>query len=215
MTSPSGPSALPVGVLVPPSTETLVTVGRGQAQVGKVGLQVGGLESAAQLDDPDALARAVEIRGKVVELGDLERRELRAAAAAAAAALVRRPTWVLRIRKCGRACGRLSRPKTPTMMPWRSAGIRIEPGAAAEGPSVGMVVLVERDAEGRAHLGHGSGEPYAPPCLAGLHDRQVMGLGERHDLGDVFGGGPVVGGELLAGQILALVGRSSMPLPST
>jgi hypothetical protein len=50
--------------------------GRGQAQAGKVRGQVGGLEAAAQLDDPDALPCAVEIRREVVELGDLDRREL-------------------------------------------------------------------------------------------------------------------------------------------
>ena len=88
------------------------------------------------------------------------------------------------------------------------SGNRNRAGTAAEGSSERMIVLFERDAEGRAHLGDGPGQPDASPRFAGFHDSQVVGMGECHDLGDVFRRCTMIGRELFAGQISALMSRA-------
>ncbi len=65
-----------------------------------------------------------------------------------------------------------------------------------------MIVLLERDAEGGAHVGDRTGEPHASPRLAGRDDSQVMRMGKRHHLGDVLGGSSVIGGQLFSCHVV-------------
>ena len=72
-----------------------------------------------------------------------------------------------------------------------------------------MVNLIKIDAECRAYLTNRSGEPNAPPCLTGLDDSQVIGVGEGHNLGDIRGRSSMDSLELVAREVLALSRRSS------
>ena len=113
-TSPSGPLGSPVGVLRPVPTFTSTSVGGVVMPASEILLDVGRAVAAAELDDRDALPGAVAGR-EAVQRGQLDRGERYARRARANGG---------RSRKCGRACGRLSRPSTAVTASPRSSAAR-------------------------------------------------------------------------------------------
>ena len=71
-TSPSAPDGSPPGTLVPPVNRDCNDGRRGEAEAAEEGGDVGGLEAAAELEDADGLAGAVQIFWEAVERSDLE-----------------------------------------------------------------------------------------------------------------------------------------------
>ena len=77
------------------------------------------------------------------------------------------------------------------------------PGPAAKGSAVRMVILRKLDAEGRAQLGDGPREPDATARTRSFERRPDPSPGQIGNLGDIFGRGAVVGGQLISGEVLA------------
>ena len=174
----------------------------GQTQRGEVGLQVGHRETAAELDDRDALTGPVYARGKVVKLRNLGWGELRQIAAGC----MSRPRSL---------ASSEVRPRLRTIVQTEDAHddaleIRRDhdrPRASPVAPGFRMRVLLKRDAERGADVGGVAREDHAAPRDAGFHDRQFVGLGKRLDLGDVFGHGTVGIGHLFPGHVFTFPGR--------